>query len=74
MREKLLQEKREQEKVNQTLEKKNEKKKNETLEEKKRDRKKRETLEVRESLLAKKREVKRLHFAKQPLYILFCKN
>ena len=71
MREKLLQEKREKEKVSKTLESE---KKRETLERKKSEQKKSETLEVRESYLATKSEVKRLCRAKQSLYILFCKN
>ena len=71
MREKLLQEKREKEKVSKTLESE---KKRETLERKKSEQKKSETLEVRESYLATKSEVKRLFRAKQSLYILFCKN
>ena len=71
MREKLLQEKREKEKVSKTLESE---KKRETLERKKSEQKKSETLEVRESYLATKIEVKRLFRAKQSLYILFCKN
>ena len=62
MREKLLQEKREKEKVSKTLERK------------KSEQKKSETLEVRESYLATKSEVKRLFRAKQSLYILCCKN
>ena len=71
MREKLLQEKREKEKVSKTLESE---KKRETLERKKSEQKKSETLEVRESYLATKSEVKRLFRAKQSLYILCCKN
>ena len=71
MREKLLQEKKEKEKVSKTLESE---KKRETLERKKSEQKKSETLEVRESYLATKSEVKRLFRAKQSLYILFCKN
>ena len=71
MREKLLQEKREKEKVSKTLESE---KKRETLERKKSEQKKSETLEVRESYLPSKSEVERLFRAKQSLYILFCKN
>ena len=67
MREKILQEKREQKDESQTLEcSKREKKRSETLES--------ETLVVRESFLATKSEVKRLFLSKQPLYLLVCKN
>ena len=67
MREKLLQEKREKEKVSNTLESE---KKWETLERKQSEQKKSETLEVRESYLATKSEVKRLLSVTQNLMFI----